>query len=211
MAKPIWEIEGYEITNCSCDYGCPCQFNALPTDNTCRAVSFTKIDRGHHGETSLDGLMFGFSIDFPNPIHEGNGTHQLYIDERANAEQRAALIRIGRGQDTEPMTTHFFLYHEMSSNRLEPVIMPMSIEIDLETATGRATVGDIIRSSWEPIRNPVTNDIHRAQIRLPAGVEYEVAEMASGSTHSSGDIPLELSGSYGQLSKLHMNSAGVVR
>jgi hypothetical protein len=211
MSKPIWEIEGYEIANCNCDYGCPCQFNALPTDNTCRAVSFTKIDRGHHGDTSLDGLMFGFSIDFPNPIHEGNGTHQLYIDERANAAQRAALIRIGRGQDTEPMTTHFFLYHEMSSNRLEPVIMPMSVEIDLETATGRATVGDIIQSSWEPIRNSVTNDIHRAQIRLPAGFEYEVAEMASGSTHSSGDIPLELSGSYGQLNKLHMNSAGVVR
>ena len=77
MSKPIWEIEGYEITNCSCDYGCPCQFNALPTDNTCRAVAFTKIDRGCHGETSLDGLMFGFSIDFPNPIHEGNDTHQL--------------------------------------------------------------------------------------------------------------------------------------
>jgi len=89
--------------------------------------------------------------------------------------------------------------------------MPISVEVDLETATGRATVGDIIRSSWEPIRNSVTNDIHRAQIRLPAGVEYEVAEMASGSTHSSGDIPMELSGSYGQLSKLHMNSAGVVR
>ncbi|MFC1579241.1 DUF1326 domain-containing protein [Pseudomonadota bacterium] len=211
MSKPIWEIEGYEITNCSCDYGCPCQFNALPTDNTCRAVSFTKIDRGYHGETSLDGLMFGFSIDFPNPIHEGNGTHQLYIDERANTEQRAALIRIGRGQDTEPMTTHFFLYHEMSSNRLEPVILPMSVEIDLEGATGRATVGDIIRSSWEPIRNSVTNEIHRAQICLPEGIEYEVAEMASGSTQSSGDIPLELSGSYGQLSQLHMNSAGVVR
>ena len=25
-----WEIKGREFGNCNCDYGCPCQFNALP-------------------------------------------------------------------------------------------------------------------------------------------------------------------------------------
>ena len=211
MTTPIWEIEGYEYANCNCDYGCPCQFNSLPTDNTCRAFAATKIDKGYFKNISLDGLIVGFSVDFPNPIHEGNGTHQIYIDVNATEEQRGALLRIMRGEDTDAMATHYAVYHEMSSNRLEPVILPMTLEIDLDSATARATAGDIIESSCEPIINPVTNEVHRAQIHLPNGFEYTTAEMASGTTNSTGDVPLELSGSYGQLNKLHISSAGVIR
>ena len=31
-----WEIKAREFGNCNCDYGCPCQFNALPTHGHCR-------------------------------------------------------------------------------------------------------------------------------------------------------------------------------
>jgi hypothetical protein len=30
VAMIKWEIKGREFGNCNCDYGCPCQFNALP-------------------------------------------------------------------------------------------------------------------------------------------------------------------------------------
>ncbi len=33
-----WAIKGREFANCNCSYGCPCQFNALPTDGTCKAA-----------------------------------------------------------------------------------------------------------------------------------------------------------------------------
>jgi hypothetical protein len=211
MSEAIWEFEGQEIGNCNCDYGCPCQFNALPTDNTCRAFATVKIDRGHHNGTSLDGLIFGFAVNFPGPVHEGNGTHQIYIDERADEAQREAVLRIARGQDTDPMATHFAVYHEMSSNRLDPVFLPMTFELDLATATAKASAGDIMEASFEPIRNPMTNEEHRAQIRLPNGFEFTVAEMASGTTRSTGDIPLDLSDSYGQLNELHLSSSGIVR
>ena len=211
MSELLWEIEGQEFGNCNCDYGCPCQFNALPTDNTCRAVATIKIDRGYHGNTRLDGLNFAFAVDFPNPIHEGNGTHQVYIDETADEAQRDALYRIATGQDTDPMATHFAVYHEMSSTRLDPVYLPIDCEIDIASATASLTLGDIVNSRCEPILNPVTNEAHRAQIHLPNGFEYTNAEMASGTTSSTGDIPMELANSYGQLNKLHMGSAGVIR
>jgi hypothetical protein len=211
MTDLLWEIEGEEYGNCNCDYGCPCQFNALPTDNTCLAIATIKIDRGYHGDTQLDGLCFAFAVDFPNPIHEGNGTHQLYIDERASEEQRNALYRIATGQDTEPMATHFAVYHEMSSTRLDPVFLPIECEIDIESARARTRLGQIVESSCEPIRNPVTNDEHRAQIHLPNGFEYTTAEMASGATRATGDIPMELTASYAQLNKLHLGSSGVIR
>lgn len=33
-----WSIEGPHFINCNCDFGCPCQYVALPTDGTCKAV-----------------------------------------------------------------------------------------------------------------------------------------------------------------------------
>jgi hypothetical protein len=211
MSELLWEIEGEEYGNCNCDYGCPCQFNALPTHGNCRAVGTVNIKRGHHGDTVLDGLRFGFAVDFPGAVHEGNGTHQLYIDERADPAQREAIRRIATGQDTEPMATHFAVYHEMSSQRLEPVYLPIDCEIDLAAARARTKLGDIVESNCEPIRNPITQEEHRAQIHLPNGFEYTTAEMASGSTRASGDMPMELTDSYAQLNKLHLGSAGVIR
>ena len=38
-----WTIRGREFANCNCSYGCPCQFNALPTDGTCKAAADSLI------------------------------------------------------------------------------------------------------------------------------------------------------------------------
>ena len=35
----IWEFKGRELVNCSCEYGCNCQFNALPDKGHCHAVA----------------------------------------------------------------------------------------------------------------------------------------------------------------------------
>ena len=56
MANVDWYIEGLEFGNCNCDYGCPCQFEALPTHGDCRGFEVTRIDRGHFGEVKLEGL-----------------------------------------------------------------------------------------------------------------------------------------------------------
>src|SRR5438034_944809 len=35
MTNTEWTIHGREFANCNCAYGCPCQFNALPTHGNC--------------------------------------------------------------------------------------------------------------------------------------------------------------------------------
>ena len=47
-----WEFKGRELVNCSCEYGCNCQFNALPDKGHCHAVAGIQIDEGHHGDGS---------------------------------------------------------------------------------------------------------------------------------------------------------------
>ena len=51
-----WEIHAIQVTNCNCDYGGPCQFNALPTYGTCEAAEGIKINKGFYGDVPLDGL-----------------------------------------------------------------------------------------------------------------------------------------------------------
>ena len=45
-----WSIKGREFANCNCAYGCPCQFNALLTDGTCKAAVVYQFTEGHFGD-----------------------------------------------------------------------------------------------------------------------------------------------------------------
>jgi hypothetical protein len=64
----------------------------------------------------------------------------------------------------------------------------------------------------EPIRNKVSNEETRAQIRLPNGFEYEVAEIGSASSRTTGGpMQVEFDDSYGQFANLHLSTHGVVR
>src|ERR1700730_4059578 len=105
-----WEIKAKELANCNCAYGCPCQFNALPTKGHCEAAVAMEIEEGHHGDVKLDGLRMGAIFQWPGAVHEGRGKCQPFIDERADEKQREALLKIMSGQDTDSMATVFAVY-----------------------------------------------------------------------------------------------------
>ena len=86
-----WEFTGRELVNCTCEYGCPCQFNALPDKGHCYAVAGIQIDQGYHGETPLAGMRIVGIFKWPGPIHEGHGEVIAFVDERAAEAQRDAL------------------------------------------------------------------------------------------------------------------------
>src|SRR5260370_36776405 len=83
-----WRMKATEFANCNCAYGCPCQVNALPTHGDCRAAVGYAIEDGNFGSAQLGGLRAVVLLSWPGAIHEGNGTMQLIIDERADAGQR---------------------------------------------------------------------------------------------------------------------------
>lgn len=136
---------------------------------------------------------------------------QLIIEESASEAQRDALLSIMLGKETEPMATMWSVYTAMCSTILDPLFRPIDMEIDVENRTGRVVVDGLLEMHGEPIRNPVTGNIHRARIDLPHGFEYEIAEIGSASSKLTGDIELELKDSYGQFAELHLNNYGVVR
>jgi hypothetical protein len=52
------------------------------------------------GQQSMDGLRAAALYQWPGPVHLGNGKMQLIIDERADARQRTALVKIMSGEET---------------------------------------------------------------------------------------------------------------
>jgi hypothetical protein len=207
----VWQIKGRELCNCNCAYGCPCQFNSLPTHGDCKALIGYQFDTGNFGDVRLDGLRAALILSWPGPIHEGNGTMQAVIDERADTRQREALRKILHGEDTKDMATMWWVYAAMSPNKLETLYKPIDLKVDVEKRTGRMTIPGIAEMTGEPIRNPVTGAEHRARIDLPHGFEYTTAEMGSASSSVKGALAMELSNSYGQFNELHLSDSGIVR
>ena len=131
MADTKWTIKGREFVNCNCSYGCPCQFNGLPTHGHCQAVGGFEIEQGHHGSTKLDGLKFVGIFRWPGAIHEGKGEAAVVIDERATEPQRAALLRILTGQDTEPGATIFNVFASTFEKLHDPIFAPIDFQVDV--------------------------------------------------------------------------------
>ncbi|SPS00794.1 DUF1326 domain-containing protein [Cupriavidus taiwanensis] len=206
-----WEIQGTELINCNCSYGCPCQFNALPSNGFCEAMGAISISDGYYGEVRLDGLNIAVVFQWPGPIHEGRGKCQPIVDERAAPEQREGLLKIMTGQDTEPFATMFAVFASTLEQAFDPIFTKIDFEADVDARRGSIHVEGVFDTVAEPIRNLVTGAEHRVRIDLPHGFEYELAEIGSGTSRSQGNIALDLNGTYAQFARLHMNNKGLIR
>jgi hypothetical protein len=211
MPNVVWQIEGIEFGNCNCDYSCPCQFEARPTHGNCRGFEVIRIDKGHFGAVALDGLNVALIYGWPGAIYEGNGEMQAIIDERATPDQRNALRTVLYGGETDEAKTHWWVYHAMSRTVHDPLFKPIDFEVDLEARTARVVIADLLQARAQPIKSPATGQDHRVRIELPGGIEFEVAEIGSGSTTSAGLIPLDLKDTYGQFNIIRHSGTGIIR
>jgi hypothetical protein len=210
MAMVEWRVRADELVNCNCAYGCPCQFIALPTHRFCEAAVGYRIHEGRFGDVRLDGLNAALFVHWPGAIHEGNGTMQVVVDQRADARQREALVKIMSGEETEEMATMWWVFSAMSPTKLEPLFLPIDFEIDVEARRARLSIPGLLETTGQPIKNPVTGAEHRARIDLPHGFEFRIAEMGSATSKATGAIKLDLKDTYGGFAHLHLSNKGVV-
>ena len=208
MLGTEWRLSGDWIKNCNCAFGCPCDFNARPTHGVCQGIAGMRIERGHFGGTRLDGLSFFVVVDFPGPLHEGNGTLQAIIDERANAEQRDALFQILSGKHAAEGTL-FNIFSLIVSKMLDPIFAPIDVAFDLDRRTARVSAPGVLETESKPIRNPVTGAEHRIQIVMPEGFEHHRAEIASARIESTAGIKFSVAEGHSSLAKVEQTPAGV--
>ena len=208
MAQADWRLEGEWIKNCNCAFGCPCDFNAKPTQGECKGFLGMRIAKGHFDGTRLDGLSFFVTVHFPGPLHEGNGQAQPIIDERASPEQREAIFGIMSGQNSAEGTL-FHIFSVIVSKMHDPIFAPVDFRFDKAGRTAHLIIPGVLESEVEPIRNPVTGAEHRIRVVMPEGFEHIEGEVASSDIRSTGAIRFETRQSHSTLAHVVQTPQGI--
>lgn len=159
-----WTMKGRVLIACNCDWGCPCNVNAPPTNGDCEGGWMWEIEEGAYGETKLNGLYVSLFCDWPKAIHEGNGVATMLIDERADPGQREALTTLIEGNAGGP----WGVFRKTFTKVHGPTFVRYEANFSAELPHVKA--GDVLVCTTQFIRNPVTKATSHPRIVLPEGM-----------------------------------------
>jgi hypothetical protein len=196
-----WKVKGKLLIACNCDYGCPCNFNALPTQGHCEGQWLWHVEEGSFGGVSLDGLSWTVTADWPAAIHEGGGTAICFYDERADDAQREAIEALVRGGNGGPWGVFINTYELVD-------VRPKPFELQLAEFDSTLKIGDAVELELEKIKNPVTGDEITSGAVLPQGLVCK--EMSFGTSRKfkvSEGVEYDHSGKYTAVAPFEYSAA----
>jgi len=194
VSNPItqpWTIKGTIFIACNCDYGCPCNFNALPTYGKCEGQWTWHIATGKYGDVPLDGLNFSLFAKWPGAIHKGNGEALIFIDERANAQQREAIATLIKGEVGGPWKILAWTWPTIHGTKFVPYMLRQ------DGIHSRVQAGSTFELESETIKNPVSGaEVHPSMV-LPEGLVTKRADLGASKIFRLDDaIGFDHSGKY---------------
>lgn len=202
-----WAFEADYFTACNCDWGCPCNFNARPTEGRCMGWGAWAITSGRFGETALDGARFALYYKFPGRVEEGQGTACMYIDSQTSSAQQHALEQIGRGRAGggifalfgEVLVTHWL------KTKLAPIVF------ELEDGCGRVLIDGYGGADSELLAYP-DGSVIRPTEELPHGIEFKRGLMTNARRWwwCDDDLLASYELKYGAVAKVRFTQDGCV-
>jgi len=186
-----WHLKGKVLVSCNCDWGCPCNFNALPTTGKCEGGWTWHVEDGAYADTRLDDLNFSVYVNWPGAIHEGNGEALILIDERADAAQRAAIEELLGGKIGGPWQVLGWTWPKVHG--------PYTVTYDVvfDGVKSRIKCGEYVEVECDAIRNPVTGAESNPSVILPEGIIFKSGELgATTRFRVSSGIEYDHSGKY---------------
>ena len=191
-----WSMQGTLLGACSCDWGCPCSFDAPPTRGFCEGAYVWHIEKGKFGNVPLDGLSWSWVAHSPGPLHQGNVTWMVLADEKATPEQRNAFAKIAEGKSGGP----WVIFMAVASHRGDPEYMPFRVDID--GLNSKVQAGNALRMELGPILNPVSGEAEEIYLDKPTGFTSKRLTLgASKVLRVSSELNYDHSGKYGEFSK----------
>lgn len=204
--SPKWYMETEYLQSCNCDYGCPCNFNALPTYGNCEALVAYKVRKGNFGDTKLDGVTFAWGLWWPKAIHMGNGIGKLYVDKKASPEQVKAIEEITSGKHGGGV---FAVFPSTFKTTLPTTITDVEFHYDPYNAWMK--VEGAGETKAEQIKNAKTGAAFQGEVYLPGGIGFKRGTVTSVDWHwNEGDIKLKHEKRSGHSSICSFNNEGCI-
>ena len=185
-----WQLAGKVVIACNCDWGCPCNFNARPSRGKCEGGWIWAIDKGHVDDVPVDTLAIALYADWPGAIHEGGGRAVAYLDERADDRQRAALLKLLRGEVGGPWGIFIKTYELVPPE-------PAKFELDFAEYNTKLRIGDAVELELQTMSNPVTHAEVHPEFVLPEGLVVKGGKLAASRVFKvQADVRYDHSGQY---------------
>jgi hypothetical protein len=175
-----WSMKGKLLGACNCDWGCPCNFDARPTQGFCEGAYLVEVTEGRYGKLDLDGVRTVWAGHSPGPLHEGNVTSAWIIDEAATPEQREVMAMLSKGGG---VGIPFDIFASVTSTWLGPVFSPIEIHWDGMRTKASVGGGSLFEIQASRIANPVTGDEEELYLDKPTGFTSLRSELGMSKAH----------------------------
>jgi hypothetical protein len=149
-----WRIRGDYFESCNCDAICPCRridgvSGGRSTYGECLGVLTWLIEDGAADDVRLDGLKVALATRYHDDEPGSPWSFVVYLDARADGEQRAALEAIYTGRLGGDAVEHFpWAWKESRLLAVRPVEIDVSHEPRRQWLRIRDQVSVRIRDVW---------------------------------------------------------------
>ena len=190
-----YHLKGTILGACNCEWGCPCNFEAPPSNGNCEGGYVWHFEQSEFDGVNLDRLSVALFSSSPSAVHEGNMTSIVFIDEKADQNQREVLESL-TGPDSEVAPWGIFM--SLTTKFLGFYYVP--IELELRGINSKVTIPRILDLELTPMRNPVTGEDELATLLKPTGFTSYEQELCSTSSQklSTDGLSYDYSGKYGE-------------
>jgi hypothetical protein len=140
-----YEMRGQFLEACDCYVMCPCWFQRDPDDSECTGMVAWSIDHGQVNGVDVSGLGVVSVSYHGGHRHGAKAQVALYVDERADDEQRQALAEVFTGRLGGPLAELAEMTGQVSLVQRAP------INFTSDRGTTKVTVGQAVVVTMSPI------------------------------------------------------------
>jgi hypothetical protein len=143
-----YQLQGRLLEVCTCNTLCPCWVGDDPDGGTCDSAMAYHFDKGSIDGVDVSGLTLALAVHIPGNVLKGNWRAVVFMDEKANEAQEAALLHVYSGKGGGPIAELVKLIGEVVAVRRAP------ITFDVVKGKGTFTVGAVVHAELEPFLGP---------------------------------------------------------
>ncbi len=139
-----YAVEGRLLEACSCGGPCPCWVGDDPDGGTCDAFLAYHYDRGHFNDVDVSGLTMSIVAKVPGNILAGNWKIAVFVDSKASAKQKEAILAGHTGKLGGPLADLAKLIGEVVG------VYDAPIQFNFTEGKGTIRVGDAVSAEMQP-------------------------------------------------------------
>ena len=141
-----YQLEGRLLEVCTCNVLCPCWVGEDPDGGTCDGTLAWHVDKGSVDGVDVSGRTIVILCHIPGNILKGNWNVRIYVDDKADAAQKDALVNVWTGKLGGPVADLAQLVGRVDA------IEQASVTFDVEGVKGTLKVGKVIEAGLEPFK-----------------------------------------------------------